>query len=125
MKKAKKTEGDFKQWIRTSIDFYAPILGLQLHRVKIEKDAKESYLAITCNYPYLDPTIKFSDDAFKTWQKGGMKRDRILHELCHILTDPFYVKAIYRYTGKDEITDERERLTDTIAAIVRNFTDEK
>ena len=117
----KKTEQGFKKWIKKQIDFYAPILGLQLHRIKIEEDSKESYLAITCNYPYLDPKVKFSKNAFNDWAKEEMQPDRILHELCHILTDPLYVKAIERYSSKNEINDERERLTDTIAAILRNL----
>jgi len=116
-----KTQNQFKDWIRKQVDFYAPILQMELHEIKIKHDKETTYLSISCTYPYLDPTIKFSTDAYETWAKGEMKRDRILHELCHILTDPLYVKAIERYSSKGEINDERERLTDMIAAIVRRI----
>ena len=116
-----KAENDFKKWIKAKVDFYAPFLGLELHEITVEKSAEQSHVGITCNYPYLDPTIKFSDKALEDWKKGKIQPDRILHELCHILTDPLYVKAIQRYSSKNEIEDERERLTDTIAAILKKL----
>lgn len=111
----------FEQWIREQVAFYSPHLGLALHRVTVENDNAETYLAITCTYPYLDPLIKYNTKAFANWAEGKMEPDRILHELCHIITDPLYCKSISRYVSQDEIKDEREKLTDTIAAIVRKF----
>jgi len=35
-----------------------------------------------------------------------------------MITDPLYSKACDRYTGKNEIEDERELLTDKIANII-------
>ena len=119
-----KTEKDFEKWIHKQIRFYLPFLGLQIQRIKVEKkinEEKEDYLSISCVYPYLDPTLNYVDESFEDWKKGELKKDRILHELCHILTDPLYSKAIYRYVGIDEIKDERERLTDTISSIIRNL----
>lgn len=119
--KSKKTEKQFEKWIIDAVKHYKPMLGLDLQIIEVEKVPDISYLQIKCTYPYLDPTIGYSEHAFKDWAKGKVRRDRILHELCHALTDPIYCKAISRYVSKDEITDERERLTDTIAMIVRNF----
>jgi len=120
MKKNKK----FEKWIRKQIDYYLPILELNLNKVDIRQDNEQEYLGLSCTYPYLDPRITYSDSALASWNKGEMKKDRILHELCHIITDPLYVKAIQRHTSKQEILDERERLTDTISAIIRK-QDEK
>lgn len=117
-----KTEEQFKDWITYQINHYLPILGLQLHRIEIEKNEKETtYLGIKCAYPYLDPMLYYHENAFKSWVEGKLEADRILHELCHIITDPLYCKATQRYVSQDEIKDERERLTDTIAAIIRRM----
>lgn len=119
----KKTHKEFKKWIKESIDMYVPILGLQLNEILIEYDKETNYLEIECNYPYIDSNIKYSEKAFEKWKKGEMKRHRILHELCHIITDPLYIKAIERYVTKIDINDERERLTDIISAIIRRLFD--
>lgn len=118
----KDTEQDFKKWILAQVAHYSPTLGLSLHRIAVVKNTGDEYLCITCTYPYLDPTIKYSTRAYGDWKDGKLTKDRILHELCHVLTDPLYVKATERYTTKNEISDEREKLTDTIAAIIRNLT---
>lgn len=119
----KKTHKEFKKWIKESIDMYVPILGLQLNEILIEHGKETNYLEIECNYPYIDSNIKYSEKAFENWEKGEMKRHRILHELCHIITDPLYVKAIERYVTKIDINDERERLTDIMSAIIRRLFD--
>lgn len=116
-----KTHKDFIAWVHTQVKYYAPILGLELHRVDIEYDDDTDFLRIGCTYPYLDPTIWFSEKAFAKWSAGKMNKDRILHELCHILTDPLYCKALERHVSVTEIKDEREKLTDTIAAIIRKM----
>jgi hypothetical protein len=116
-----KTEKDFIKWINDLIILYKPILGLELQRIKVTKDKETKYLSIKFTYPYLDPTINFSNEAFEDWKEGKLEEDSILHELCHCLTDPLYSKAFERFTSHNEIEDERERLTDKIAVIVRNL----
>ena len=119
-----KTEKQFVDWIEKQIDYYSPILGIQLQKIDIEKKDKEDdldFLGITCSYPYLEPILRYSDKAFKEWKNGYLKQDRILHELCHIITDPLYIKAIERYGSKEAILEERERLTDTICVIIKNL----
>ncbi len=117
----KKTHKDFINWIHEQVLFYGKPLNVSNQRIKVEFNDKTSFLEITCTYPYLEPTIRFSDSAFKEWAEGKMERDRILHELCHMITDPLYSKAVDRYVGKNEIEDERERLTDTMTVIIRNL----
>jgi hypothetical protein len=116
-----KTEKDFIKWIKETIDYYLPKLFININKIEIEKGEETRYLEITCTYPYLDPTLKYSERAFNAWIKGKIKKDRILHEICHILTDPLYSKANDRFSGKNEIEDERERLTDTLASILIQY----
>ena len=114
----KKTEADFEKWIQKQVDFYVPILGLEIWTIKIRKDGHERYMAMACNYPYVNGEIKYSHSAFIDWTRGEMTPHSVMHELCHIITDPLYVKAIQRFSSSQEIKDEREKLTDMIAVIV-------
>jgi hypothetical protein len=117
-----KKEKQFIIWVAKQVEYYLPILGLDLHEITVEKNNKDySYLAIKCSYPYLDPVLYYTDKAIENWQKGNLKKDRILHELCHIITDPLYSKSRLRFVSDTEIEDERERLTDIIAAIIRKL----
>ena len=119
-----KTEKQFIEWIEKQIKFYSPILGIELQRVKVEKwenSVDKDYLSIKCVYPYADPDIRYAPKVFDDWKNGKMEKDRILHELCHIITDPLYVKANQRDSSETEILDERERLTDIICVIIRNL----
>ncbi len=117
----KKAHKDFIKWINEKVNLYAPVLGVSDQIINVEHNEKTTFISITCTYPYLEPTIHFSDRAFNEWSSGKMRQDRILHELCHILTDPLYCKAISRYASKDEIEDEREHLTDRLCVIIRNL----
>jgi hypothetical protein len=111
----------FEKWIKEQIKHYSPILGIELQEIRIEQKHDETYLSIKCTYPYIDPTLYYSEKSFKDWKKGLIKKDRILHELCHILTDQLYCKSIQRFVSKDEIEDARENLTDNMAAIIRRL----
>jgi hypothetical protein len=113
-----KTEKQFKTYIESVVKKYQPILLLQRHLVTVKKIEDDGYFNCLFNYPYLNVTIGFSIRALKDWQKGENKEREIVHEMCHMLTDPLYAKAITRYTSKQDMEDERERLTDVIANIV-------
>lgn len=110
-----------KEWIEKQIKYYKKYLDINLQNVLVEYDSNVYYLEITHTYPYLEPIIKFSDEVIKKHKRGKLAKDRILHELCHIITDPLYSKAISRYVSKDEILDERELLTDKITVILNNL----
>lgn len=121
--KKKNNQTQFKEWIEKQVKMYSPILGIQLQKIEVEFRETTKYLEISCTYPYIDPTIWFGPKALEDWAKGKVPSDRILHEMCHVITDPLYCKATNRFASKDEIEDERERLTDQIAAIVRGLTE--
>lgn len=102
------------------IEKYIPILLLQRHTFEVEKGTEDqkSFMECVPNYPYLNATLKYSNECVKDWKKGKDIVPYILHEMCHLITESLYVKAIRRYSGKDEILDERENLTDLICNIV-------
>ena len=58
------------------------------------------------------------------WKNKESLPPFVVHELCHLITDPLYVKASQRYVGDKEIEAERERITDTICNIVLRISDE-
>lgn len=116
-----KTEKEFKKWIEKQIKYYKPYLDINLQDITVIKGKNTKYMEITTTYPYLEPVIKYSDSALNQWKSGILKKDIILHELCHILTDPLYNKSLSRFVGENEIEDEREKLTDTITVILNNL----
>ena len=116
-----KTKKQFEEWIKKTIKYYAKYLDINLLEIDIEYKEDIEFLQITCSYPYAEPVIGYSNKAFEHWQDGILRKDRILHELCHIITDPLYTKANRRYVSQDEILDERERLTDKICIIINNL----
>lgn len=71
-------------------------------------------------YPYKMITVRYSSQLIEDWNKKKYElvKSVLIHEMCHAITDPFYSKAVERYAGKNEIEEERERLTDTIANII-------
>jgi len=112
---------DFIIWFDNHIKYYKPFLGIDLQEIKIKYDSEVNYLSIGLSYPYLNPTIYFGEKAFEDFKNNKITKQTVLHELCHILTDPLYVKATQRYVSTDEIEAERERLTDTIGNIINNL----
>lgn len=102
------------------IEKYTPILLLQRHTFEIKKGTKNPEALAECifNYPYLNATIHYSDKCVKEWNEGKDIVPYIVHEMCHLITDPLYAKATSRYVSKDEIEDERENLTDLICNII-------
>lgn len=117
----KKTEKDFVAWIKKQIDYYKPILGLDIIDVNVVPINNNNYMETVCSYPYIDSEIRYSSRAFENWKTGILKKDRILHELCHLITDPLYCVGLDRFSTKDQIENERERLVDTISAIIRRI----
>lgn len=91
---------------------------LTIHDVRLEIST-EYYMACQCRYPYLDPIIYWSEKSKKDWKENEVLHEkRVVHEFCHLITDPLYSKAVARHVSEDEIKDERERLTDYIQRLL-------
>lgn len=117
------SEAEFEKYIYKVIDKYSPVLLLQQHRWLVKKGCESKTALMECvfNYPYLNVTLKYSEECFEMWKNGKDVDPYILHEMCHPITDPLYSKACDRYASSTEILDERERLTDLISHIVLAF----
>lgn len=95
-------------------DFY-------LNDVEYRKDL-EGYLETAFLYPYKIIEIRYSDLVIRDWKEGKRKfKHELIHELCHSITDPLYSVAWDRWVTKDQINNERERVTDNIANLVINL----
>ena len=116
----KKDEKKFVKYLEKKIDKYRPILGITIEKISFVKE-NDNYMAISFREPYMDFSFYYSDNAIKNFKNGKFEKYTILHELCHILTDPLYAKAIDRYVGKNEIEHERENLTEKMALILEKL----
>lgn len=101
---------------------WSPVLLLEHHSLTVRPmpEHDKGYMRSALRYPYLDARIEYGPEAVRDWE-GDRQRETeaaVVHEFCHFLTDPLYCKATSRYVSKDEIEDERERLTDHIQRIV-------
>lgn len=114
----KKTEKEYGAYLVRTIRKWQPRLHLDHYTIRQQKDADTKYLSCLYNYPYLDGAIQWSEKSYKEWSEGDPDHERrVVHELCHLITDPFYTRAVERYVTKDTLEDERERLTDFIAVL--------
>ena len=111
---------NFQKFILEEIDRLSKIVLLNRHLFSAKKGTENPEALAECvfNYPYLNVTINYNEKLEKRWLEGEDVTEYILHELCHVITDPLYAKAVSRYTTKNDMEDERERLTDFISHIV-------
>ena len=111
---------DFEKYVYKQIAKYAKILLLDQHTIELKypTETKDAILECVCQYPYLNATINYGDKVIQKWKNKENIIPYIVHELCHIITDPLYCKAVTKYVSKNEIEDEREKLTDYISHIV-------
>jgi len=114
-----KKQKQFEKKVYEIIKKYQQILLLNRNTFEVEYGTKDKSALMECvfNYPYLNVTIKYSDRCYEIWAKKEDITPFVVHEMCHVITDPLYSKANSRYVSIDEITDERELLTDYICNI--------
>lgn len=112
---------ELEEYIKLIIEEFKPLLFLDRHSINVEYKDSNEYLSCKFSYPYLDTIICYNDRCVNNFLKHKEDlKPQIVHELCHLITDPLYSKATDRYVGKNEIEDERENLTDLISKIVLN-----
>lgn len=113
---------EFEKWAMPRLEKLQKIFLVEDHTpLTFEYNTKKPKVSeCQYSYPYKSIAIRYSDYALEDWGKKnyeGVGR-MLAHEMAHVVTDPFYTKAIDRYVGKQEIEDERERLTDHVANMV-------
>jgi hypothetical protein len=126
-KSNKKTEKDYVAFIQQCITKYQGPLLLTTHTIVIRKNTEHYYLACKYRYPYNDGIVIYSDASFRDWldEPVSYHERKILHELCHLITDPLYSKATTQFVSKTEVEDEREKLTDHLAVMVHKLMGEQ
>lgn len=99
---------------------YQPILllGRNTFKLKYGVENKDSVMECVFNYPYLNVILSYGDALIERFKRKEDITPYVVHEMCHVITDALYDKAINRCVTKSEINDERELLTDYIANIV-------
>lgn len=112
----KKAEKEIEKVVKK----YKDILLLQRHTFNYKYPTASLKAIAECvvNYPYLNVTINYGDMIKEKLKNKEDIAPYIVHEMCHVITDPFYCKAVSLYKSKDELEDERELLTDYICNIV-------
>lgn len=108
-----------EKYIFSIIAKYREVLLLQRHTFELEypTKSKEALAECVCNYPYLNVRIRYSEKLVEDWKKGRDIVPFIVHEMCHVITDPIYCKSIARFASERDLLDERELLTDYICNI--------
>lgn len=108
-----------KKTIEDLIKKYQKILLLDMYDIKLieSTENKEAMAECKFTYPYLNAKIHINPDLIRN--KDSRKLESVIvHEMCHMVTDPFYSKAVSRYISKYDMEDERERLTDHVCNII-------
>lgn len=117
-----KSNDDFESFVQEQWFKWSPILMLGNHTLSLKPivdPSDDDYLSVCLRYPYLDQRIQYAPSAVKKFRENPNEFVcDLVHEFCHFLTDPLYVKATQRCVSHNEIESERERLTDHIQRIV-------
>jgi hypothetical protein len=132
MKKQNKLTA--KDFILEIHDKYRAILGLNLwgYKIDLSKVAKHTddrngttLAEISQNRSYLKYTITIYPELIKMYddKKNDEVKLAIVHELCHILTEPLYDIAINSCPPgvNFETEREREKLTETLAKFICKY----
>lgn len=98
----------------TLLDHYEPLT------LEYKKDIGDPLATCDFHYPYQSITISYGDQLLSRFKEKKHKEvfGILVHEMCHPITDPLYAKAVTLWKSKQEVEDERERLTDHIANII-------
>lgn len=99
---------------------YQPLLLLDRNTFEIKYGTENKAALMECvfNYPYLNVTLKYSDELIDKFKRKEDITPYVVHEMCHVITDPLFSKASDRWVSKNEVLDERELLTDYICNIM-------
>jgi hypothetical protein len=117
---SKQSVKEFESWANKELAKWQKVLLMHDFSLNPIEPSKTDASQAMCRYPYKEINIKYSNDLFVEWKKNNKKyvTGVLVHELAHSITDPLYCKALQRLVSKEEIEDERERLTDHITNVV-------
>lgn len=114
-----KGQKDFEKFAQYLWQKYRLKLHLTRHtNVNFKLKEEIDYMECSFRYPYLDNEIRYNKKVVTDFKKDRKNTERALvHEFCHMITDPLYDKAFERFVGKSELEKERELLTDHLAGV--------
>lgn len=117
-----KKQKQFEKWANEILEKAQKVLLLEhftLGKISYNKE-KPEVSDCKFHYPYQTIKVRYSKYIYEDWEKGDKTSaiEVLVHEMCHPLTDGLYAKASSRYCTRDEVEDEREKLTDHIANII-------
>lgn len=116
-----KRDKQFEAWARPILlKAQKKLLVEEFVPLELVPSDEHPQLAFGLCYPYKDAKVYYGPDAIRIFKQRRFEylKKALVHEICHALTDPIYCKAGSRYISKDELEDERERLTDHLANLI-------
>lgn len=100
---------------------------MKINRDSVHPQNSDVAAEIASDTVYLNFSITLYDRTFQDWCNGKSwtVANTIVHEFCHILTNPFMMQLRRRITPieEDEIENMHERQTQRIANIFLNLID--
>lgn len=120
----KKEQVTFEKWARPILEKAQRALLLNhFGQIAISYGCENKNAYAECvNYdPYVSIIINCSHELLSDFKKKSKHKgikDTLIHEMCHPLTDPLFNRGSERFITSENISKEREKLTDHIANIL-------
>ncbi|MCP5375208.1 MAG: hypothetical protein H6743_03830 [Rickettsiaceae bacterium] len=113
---------EFENWALKKLEKIQKVLLLEdYYPITISfKEDKTATAQAKFNYPYKSIDIFYSQGLLDNYveKKYSFIIGVLIHEMVHSLTDPLYDCGYQRFLAKDQLENEREKLTDHIANII-------
>lgn len=99
---------------------YNIVIKYALEEAKVDSIGKQTIAEIDIDITYESAKITVYKHMLDKWNNKEYEdiENIILHELCHLVTEPMYEAALDRYTSAAEIEHSREWLTERINKII-------
>ena len=128
MNKIKKVDGEEKieKWLQRASPIILTELGIGIMTITFKKEerTKENsnhVFGIKYNAPYKRTIIKYNQTVIDLIEKKEYKMvvEALIHEFCHIITNPLVVVANQRFLQEREYIDATEEVTEHVTVLVK------
>ena len=117
-----KFDDKFKSYTKKLVEEYRTLIFASEYEIdiKFEWEDSDNFAEIRIDTKYLNATLSIYKPLYKEYKANGKKAFAkiILHEICHLLTEPQYDDTMKIFNGKllhnDTINDTRERQTQRV-----------
>ena len=126
-KKIKKqpTQKQFFDWVEKRMVYYRHLLNINNWQVHIEKKLKKDDDGTSMETHFTDEgytkvTLAIYECSFERFKKKDWQdlNRSILHEMLHIVMRDFELIAWDRFTTKNQLRENRERLVENLTVII-------